>query len=192
MRPGNRYDRERGIGRTLGRTRALRNGPGRRLPSLQASARPLSGGFYPALRRGPSRNRAAQASALHGLPRPPGQPARVLALNLVDRALATLLHWSGKLHQALMCKLYSTKTHRADLARKFRLSDNRMAAFDPLPAISPGRMARSSSKAPTASASSTDKCREWHRGLGGHLALERKLWFHPFASSIPAWAPESQ
>jgi putative SOS response-associated peptidase YedK len=40
-----------------------------------------------------------------------------------------------------MCNLYSIKTKRADLARKFRLSDNRIAAFDPLPAIFPGHMA---------------------------------------------------
>jgi hypothetical protein len=40
-----------------------------------------------------------------------------------------------------MCNLYSIKTRRADLARKFRLSDNRMAAFEPLPAIFPGHMA---------------------------------------------------
>ena len=40
-----------------------------------------------------------------------------------------------------MCNLYSIKTRRADLARKFHLSDNRMAAFDPLPAIFPGHMA---------------------------------------------------
>jgi putative SOS response-associated peptidase YedK len=40
-----------------------------------------------------------------------------------------------------MCNLYSIKTKRADLARKFRLSDNRMAAFEPLPAIFPGHMA---------------------------------------------------
>jgi hypothetical protein len=30
-------------------------------------------------------------------------------------------------HEALMCNLYSIKTRRADLARKFHLSDNRMA-----------------------------------------------------------------
>ena len=40
-----------------------------------------------------------------------------------------------------MCNLYSVKTRRADLARKFRLSDNRMAAFDALPAIFPGHTA---------------------------------------------------
>jgi putative SOS response-associated peptidase YedK len=40
-----------------------------------------------------------------------------------------------------MCNLYSIKTKRADLARKFVLSDNRMAAFDALPAIFPGHMA---------------------------------------------------
>ena len=40
-----------------------------------------------------------------------------------------------------MCNLYSVRTSRAALARKFRLSDNRMAAFDALPAIFPGHMA---------------------------------------------------
>jgi putative SOS response-associated peptidase YedK len=40
-----------------------------------------------------------------------------------------------------MCNLYSVRTSRAALARKFRLSDNRMAAFETLPAIFPGRMA---------------------------------------------------
>ena len=40
-----------------------------------------------------------------------------------------------------MCNLYSIKTRRADLARKFRLSDNRMAVFGTLPAIFPGDMA---------------------------------------------------
>ena len=40
-----------------------------------------------------------------------------------------------------MCNLYSIKTRRADLARKFRLSDNRMAVFGTLPAIFPGGMA---------------------------------------------------
>jgi putative SOS response-associated peptidase YedK len=40
-----------------------------------------------------------------------------------------------------MCNLYSIKTDRAALARKFMLSDNRMAAFDPLAAIFPGHMA---------------------------------------------------
>jgi putative SOS response-associated peptidase YedK len=40
-----------------------------------------------------------------------------------------------------MCNLYSIRTSRAALARKFTLSDNRMAAFDPLPAIFPGHMA---------------------------------------------------
>jgi putative SOS response-associated peptidase YedK len=40
-----------------------------------------------------------------------------------------------------MCNLYSIKTKRAHLARKFGLSDNRMAAFDDLPAIFPGHMA---------------------------------------------------
>jgi hypothetical protein len=37
--------------------------------------------------------------------------------------------------------IYSIKTRRGDLARKFGLSDNRMAAFDPLEAIFPGHMA---------------------------------------------------
>ena len=40
-----------------------------------------------------------------------------------------------------MCNLYSIKTKRIDLARKFQLSDNRMAAFEPLSAIFPGHMA---------------------------------------------------
>jgi putative SOS response-associated peptidase YedK len=40
-----------------------------------------------------------------------------------------------------MCNLYSVRTSRAALARKFGLSDNRMAAFAPLPAIFPGHMA---------------------------------------------------
>jgi putative SOS response-associated peptidase YedK len=40
-----------------------------------------------------------------------------------------------------MCNLYSVRASRAALARKFRLSDNRMAAFDALPAIFPGHMA---------------------------------------------------
>jgi putative SOS response-associated peptidase YedK len=40
-----------------------------------------------------------------------------------------------------MCNLYSVRTSRAALARRFMLSDNRMAAFDPLPAIFPGHMA---------------------------------------------------
>ena len=40
-----------------------------------------------------------------------------------------------------MCNLYSIKTRRIDLARKFGLSDNRMAAFEPLAAIFPGHMA---------------------------------------------------
>ena len=38
---------------------------------------------------------------------------------------------------AAMCNLYSIKTRRADLARRFALSDNRMAAFEPLEAIFP-------------------------------------------------------
>jgi putative SOS response-associated peptidase YedK len=40
-----------------------------------------------------------------------------------------------------VCNLYSVRTSRAALARKFMLSDNRMAAFDPLPAIFPGHIA---------------------------------------------------
>ena len=40
-----------------------------------------------------------------------------------------------------MCNLYSIKTKRIDLARKFQLSDNRMTAFEPLSAIFPGHMA---------------------------------------------------
>ena len=40
-----------------------------------------------------------------------------------------------------MCNLYSVRTSRAALARKFMLADNRMAAFDALPAIFPGHMA---------------------------------------------------
>lgn len=40
-----------------------------------------------------------------------------------------------------MCNLYSIRTSRAALARKFGMSDNRMAAFEPLPAIFPGHMA---------------------------------------------------
>jgi putative SOS response-associated peptidase YedK len=40
-----------------------------------------------------------------------------------------------------MCNLYSIRTSRAALARRFMVSDNRMAAFDPLPAIFPGHMA---------------------------------------------------
>ena len=40
-----------------------------------------------------------------------------------------------------MCNLYSIKTRRIDLARKFGLSDNRMAAFDTLAAIFPGHVA---------------------------------------------------
>jgi hypothetical protein len=40
-----------------------------------------------------------------------------------------------------MCNLYSIKTKRSDLARKFMLSDNRMAPFEPLPAIFPDHMA---------------------------------------------------
>ena len=44
-------------------------------------------------------------------------------------------------HVGPMCNLYSIKTRRADLARKFRLSDNRMAVFGALPAIFPSGMA---------------------------------------------------
>ena len=40
-----------------------------------------------------------------------------------------------------MCNLYSVRTSRAALARKFMLSDNRLAAFDALPALFPGHMA---------------------------------------------------
>jgi putative SOS response-associated peptidase YedK len=40
-----------------------------------------------------------------------------------------------------MCNLYSVRTSRAALARKFMLSDNRMAAFGSLPAIFPGHTA---------------------------------------------------
>ena len=40
-----------------------------------------------------------------------------------------------------MCNLYSVKTSRKALMDKFRLSDNRIAVFDPLPAIFPGHMA---------------------------------------------------
>ena len=40
-----------------------------------------------------------------------------------------------------MCNLYSVKTSRAALARKFMLSDNRMAAFEPVSAIFPGYLA---------------------------------------------------
>lgn len=40
-----------------------------------------------------------------------------------------------------MCNLYSIKTRRADLARKFHISDNRMTVFGALPAIFPGGMA---------------------------------------------------
>jgi putative SOS response-associated peptidase YedK len=40
-----------------------------------------------------------------------------------------------------LCNLYSVRTSRAALARKFALSDNRMAAVDPLPAIFPGHTA---------------------------------------------------
>ncbi len=38
-----------------------------------------------------------------------------------------------------MCNPYSIKTSRAALARKLHLPDNRMLAFDALPAISAGR-----------------------------------------------------
>ena len=40
-----------------------------------------------------------------------------------------------------MCNLNSVRTSRSALARKFDLSDNRMAAFEPRPAIFPGHMA---------------------------------------------------
>jgi putative SOS response-associated peptidase YedK len=40
-----------------------------------------------------------------------------------------------------MCNLYSIRTSRAALARKFAQSDNRMAAVDPLAAIFPGHTA---------------------------------------------------
>jgi putative SOS response-associated peptidase YedK len=40
-----------------------------------------------------------------------------------------------------VCNLYSVRTSRGALARKLGLSDNRMAAFEPLPAIFPGHMA---------------------------------------------------
>jgi putative SOS response-associated peptidase YedK len=40
-----------------------------------------------------------------------------------------------------MCNLYSIKTKRIDLARKFRLSDNRIEEVPSLPAIFPGHMA---------------------------------------------------
>lgn len=40
-----------------------------------------------------------------------------------------------------MCNLYSVKTSRKTLMDKFRLSDNRIAVFDPLPSIFPGHMA---------------------------------------------------
>lgn len=40
-----------------------------------------------------------------------------------------------------MCNLYSVKTSRKTLIEKFRLSDNRIAAFDPLSAIFPGHTA---------------------------------------------------
>jgi putative SOS response-associated peptidase YedK len=40
-----------------------------------------------------------------------------------------------------MCNLYSVRTSRKRLADAFRLSDNRIEAFEPLPAIFPGHMA---------------------------------------------------
>jgi putative SOS response-associated peptidase YedK len=40
-----------------------------------------------------------------------------------------------------LCNLHSIRTSRAALARKFPLSDNRMATVDPLPAILPGHAA---------------------------------------------------
>jgi hypothetical protein len=52
-----------------------------------------------------------------------------------------------------MCNLYSIRTSRAVLARMFMVSDNRMAAFEPLPAIFPGHMAPIIKQRPTASAS---------------------------------------
>ena len=40
-----------------------------------------------------------------------------------------------------MCNLYSIRTSRAALARKFHLSDSLIMAFDALPAIFPDHMA---------------------------------------------------
>jgi putative SOS response-associated peptidase YedK len=40
-----------------------------------------------------------------------------------------------------MCNLYSVRTSRAALARKFLVGDNRIQNFTPLPAIFPGHMA---------------------------------------------------
>lgn len=40
-----------------------------------------------------------------------------------------------------MCNLYSVKTSRKTLSETFRLSDNRIAAFEPMAAIFPGNMA---------------------------------------------------
>ena len=40
-----------------------------------------------------------------------------------------------------MCNLYSVRTSRGALARKFGLSDNRMATVEALPAIFPGHTA---------------------------------------------------
>jgi putative SOS response-associated peptidase YedK len=48
---------------------------------------------------------------------------------------------AGSWHEILMCNLYSIRTSRASLARKFHLSDNRMVMIDALPAIFPGHMA---------------------------------------------------
>jgi hypothetical protein len=43
--------------------------------------------------------------------------------------------------QLNLCNLYSVRTSRGALTRKFGLSDNRMAAFGPSPAIFPGHLA---------------------------------------------------
>jgi putative SOS response-associated peptidase YedK len=40
-----------------------------------------------------------------------------------------------------VCNLYSLNTPRAGIARFFRVSHNRAAAYEPLPAIFPGRVA---------------------------------------------------
>ena len=40
-----------------------------------------------------------------------------------------------------MCNLYSVRTSRGGLVRKFGLSDNHMAALEALPVIFPGHMA---------------------------------------------------
>jgi putative SOS response-associated peptidase YedK len=65
-------------------------------------------------------------------------------------------------HEARMCNLYSIKTRRADLARRFRLSDNRMAVFGTLPAIFPGGMA------PIIKQSADGRARVGHAQLGVH------------------------